>query len=215
MEVSKIKIRTPEKFASRFLSNYLAAGMGRMQKRDIDVLALYLLIADGQYSLPEDIFKAARDLKLTEARVRNLYQEVQLRYLQINEDEAKVELADLIEKKSFEIKGDRIVFIVRNPMLGQWFQEWVAAVEGFTDTSFNRNLVSIDQAVFLKVLQAIAVKDVPNLENEFRAFNKAKGREEKVDLFVKEFIKGAGNGLGGLTTSGLARVLRYLLGVPV
>ena len=100
-------------------------------------------------------------------------------------------------------------------MLGQWFQEWVATVEGFTDTSFNRNLVSLDQDVFLKVLRAIAVEEVPTLEDEFRAFNKAKSREQKIDLFVQEFIKGAGNGVGGLATSGLARVLRYLLGVPV
>ena len=213
--MNDINIRCSESSAKKFLAHYLAAGMGQMQKRDIDVLVLYLLIADGQYDFPGDIFKAARDLKLTEARVRNLYQEVQLRYLQMSEDEAKAELADLIEKKAFEIKGDRIVFIVRNPMLGQWFQEWVATVEGFTDTSFNRNLVNIDQAVFLKVLRAISVDEVPKMADDFRAFNKAKSREEKIGLFVEEFIKGAGNGLGGLTTSGLATVLRYLLGVPL
>ena len=213
--MTKHKIADAEFFASEFLSYYLAAGMGRMQKRDIDVLVLYLLIADGQYSFPGDIFKAARDLKLTEARVRNLYQEVQLRYMQMSEEQAKEALADLVEKKAFEIKGDRIVFIVCNPMLGQWFQEWVATVEGFTDTSFNRNLVNIDQAVFLKVLRAISVDDVPKMAGDFRVFNRAKSREEKIGLFVEEFIKGAGNDLGGLTTSGLATVLRYLLGVPL
>lgn len=145
--MSKIRIENPQSFTAEFLSQYLAAGMGRMQKGDIDVLVLYLQIADGHYDLPQDIFKAARDLKLTEARVRNLYQDVQLRYLQMSEQEAKAALVDLIEKKAFEFQAERIVFIVRNPMLGQWFQDWVATVEGFTDTSFNRNLVSIDQDV--------------------------------------------------------------------
>ena len=78
----------------------------------MDIFLLHLLIQDGQYSFPKDIFKAARELKLTESRVRNLYQEVQLRYQQLEEEQAKSALVELIEKGAFELKRKRFVFIV-------------------------------------------------------------------------------------------------------
>lgn len=120
-----VEIRRPSNFCNTFLEHYLAGGLGRMQKRDIDVLVMHLLISDGRYQFPRDTFKAARELSLTETKIRNLYQEVQLRYQQLPEEEAKALLVELINKKAYEIKGERIVFIVRDPMLGQWFQEWV------------------------------------------------------------------------------------------
>ena len=211
----EIEIRKPSRFCEVFLSNYLAGGLGRMQKRDIDVLVMHLLIADGRYQFPNDIFRAARELSLTEARVRNLYQEVQLRYQQLPEQDAKAALVQLIEKRAFELKGKRLVFVVRDPMLGQWFQEWVASVDGFTDSSFNPNLVSVHHQVFLKVLDNIAVDQVPEFEDELSQFNEAGGRKATLKLFVDEFVKSAGNESGKLGVRALATVLAGLLGVTV
>lgn len=40
---------------------------------------LHLLLAEGRSDLPEDIYCACRELKLTEARLRNLYEAVQVK----------------------------------------------------------------------------------------------------------------------------------------
>lgn len=208
-----IEIHRPTAFCEAFLENYLAGGLGRMQKRDIDILILHLLIKDGRYKFPRDIFKAARELSLTETRLLNLYQEVQLRYQQLLEQDAKAELVKLVRSKAFEIKGNRLVFVVRDPMLGQWFQEWVASVDGFTDSSFNPNLVSIHQKVFLAVLDKIAVNELPEFEGELKQFNEAGGRKGTLRLFVEEFVKAAGNETGKLSVGALATILGGLLGV--
>lgn len=213
--MADINIHGPAAFCENFLKHYLAGGLGRMQKRDIDVLVMHLLIADGRYSFPKDTFKAARELKLTEARLRNLYQEVQLRYRQLKEDEAKEALVTLVRKRAFELKGNRLVFVVRDPMLGHWFQEWVAAVDGFTDSSFNPNLVSVNKDVLLDVLEHIAVGQIPEFEDELQAFNEAGGRKATLRLFVEEFVKAAGNEAGKMSVQALAAILAGLLGVAV
>ncbi len=184
-----------------------------MQKRDIDVLVMHLLMVDGRYQLPRDIYKAARELSLTETRVRNLYQEVQLRYQQLPETEAKAAFVELVRKRSFELKGNRLVFVVRDPMLGQWFQEWVASVDGFTDSSFNPNLVSVNSKVLLDVLDHIAIAEFPEFEEELEAFNEAGGRKPTLRLFVEEFVKSAGNEAGKLSARALATLLAGFLGI--
>lgn len=211
--MTNITIRRPANFCEEFLSNYLAGGLGKMQKRDIDVLVMHLLISDGRYKFPKDLYKAARELSLTEARVRNLYQEVQLRYQQLPEEDAKAAFVDLINKRSFELKGNRLVFVVRDPMLGQWFQEWVARVDGFTDSSFNSNLVSVNKEVLLDVLDNIAANEFPEFENELDAFNEAGGRKATLELFIDELVKAAGKKAGALGATLLAKVLAGFFGI--
>jgi len=206
-------IKDSKGFCSSLLDQYLAGGLGRMQKRDIDILVLHLLIQDGQYSFPMDLFKAARELKLTETRIRNLYQEVQLRYQQLGEDQAKAALVEVIEKGAFELKGKRFVFVVRNPMLGQYFQEWVASVDGFTDSSFNPNLVSISKDVFSKVLEKISVKEIGEFPNRADSFNEQSNRPGVLKLFIEEFAKSAGSEVGKMSVSTLATALGVMLGV--
>jgi hypothetical protein len=208
-----LKIKDSKEFCSSLLVEFLAGGLGRMQKRDIDILVLHLLIRDGQYSFPRDIFKAARELKLTETRIRNLYQEVQLRYQPLGEDQAKAALVELIKNGAFELKGKRFVFVVRNPMLGQYFQEWVASVNGFTDSSFNPNLVSISKDVFSKVLDKISIKEIGNFPDEVESFNEQSNRPGVLKLFIEEFAKSAGSEAGKMSVKALAIALGVILGV--
>jgi len=211
--MSNIKIQDQSAFREVFLKTFLAVGFGRMQKRDIDVLVMHLLISDGIYRFPEDFFKAARELSLTEAKVRNLYQEVQLRYQQLPEEKAKKAFVEIIRKRAFELKGGRMLFIVRDPMLSQWFQEWVACVDGFTDSSFNPNLISINKDILVKVLKNISIEQIPKFEKDLDRFNQPDGRNSKINLFVEEFVRSAGQEAGCLSVQALATVLATFLGV--
>lgn len=213
--MADLRIRNSAKFTVDLLKEYLAGGLGRMQKRDVDVLVLHLLIQDGRYSFPKDIFRAARELKLTEARLRNLYQDVQLRYQQLDEDQAKQAFVELIKKSAFESKNSRLVFVVRNPMLGHFFEEWVADVEGFTDSSFNPNLVSVSSEVLFKVLEKISADNIGEFPEEVEMFNGQPNKPGVLRLFVEEFAKAAGNEAGRMSVKGLAIALGVILGVSV
>lgn len=212
-----IKIKNPRQFTESLLKEYLASGLGRMQKRDIDVLILHLLIQDEQYTFPRDMFKAARELKLTEARLRNLYQDSQLRYRQLDERQAKATLVEIVQKGAFEVKSDRLIFIVRDPMLGLFFEEWVADVDGFTDSSFNSKLVSVSHTVFLKVLENIATEQIPEFprDTDLVKFNNPSDRKGILQLFVEEFAKSAGSEAGKMSVKALASALKIILGLTI
>ena len=211
--MAEVEIHRTTRFCEDFLEEYLAGGLGRMQKRDIDVLVMHLLLQDGRYSFPTDIYKACRELKLTETRVRNLYQEAQLRYDQLGEADAKADLVELIRKKAFEVKGNRIVFVVRNPMLGQYFQEWVAAVDGFTDSSFNPHLVTVHKEIFLKILRKISADEIADFPDDLEVFNQAASKPALLDLFVEQLIKSAGTEAGRMSATALAKGLAIIFGM--
>lgn len=186
-----------------------------MTKFDTEVLVLYLLIRDGRYSLPQDLFRVCRDLKLTETRARNLWQRVQMVYMQYDLDEAKRQFVRLVSSESLERRGDRITFIIRDPLLRQYFEEWVAACDGFTDSSFNKNLVTISTDLLQCVIEKLAVVEFEDVAGRFTGelavLNDAVDMKTLLREFTKKFAGGAGDTAGRLTVNALAVGLQKLI----
>ena len=212
-----MKLNQPSQFAEVFLERYLHDGLGRMQKRDIDVLVFYLLLQDGQYNLPDDIFKAGRELGLTETRVRNLYQDVQLRFMQYDEDEAMRQLVEVVETGAIERSGEKLTFIIRDPLLRQYFEEWVAAEDGFTDSRFNKNLVVVTVDVLTRVLSRLGTEDTERirvaLPPEFGDALASPDRPGLMSAFTQEFARAAGKETGSLSVQLIGTGLRAILGL--
>jgi hypothetical protein len=220
--MSKIHLQDPTNFSETFLDEYCKNGLGSgFSKRDVDVLVFFLLLQDKRYTLPEDIFKACRELKLSETKVRRLYQDAQLRYMQYDEEEAKKRFVAVVESGAIEKKGDKLTFTIREPLLRQYFEEWVAKEKGFTDTSFNKNLVTLSTNTFYKVLDHLANPDMPmdkikhQLEKEGK-FEKdilkdANDRQSLLRLFSEEFAKSAGREAGALSIKAAAKALGLMI----
>ena len=212
-----MKLNDPENFAEAFLTQYLANGLGGLAKRDTEVLVLHLLLADGRYNLPEDIYRACRELKLTETRLRSLYEAVQLKHQPYTYEEVKERLVQIVASGSIETKGDKLVFIIRDPLLRQHFEEWVAAQHGFTDSSFNKNLVVVSRETFAAVLDHLAVEDLDTInallpsELSETPDDTRHTRSSFIQLFVDEFAKSAGKQGGSISVQTLATGLRALL----
>lgn len=157
--MNTLKIEDPDKFCELFLAEYFKNGLGvGFSKRDLDVLIFYLLLKDGRYNMPADIYKVCRDFKLSETKVRNLFQDVQLRYNQYDENIAKKKFIEVVKSGSVELRENKLTFIIRDPLLRQYFEEWVAEVNGFTDSSFNRNLVTVSKKTFSMILDSIFIE---------------------------------------------------------
>ncbi len=190
-----LKIEDPDKFCDLFLAEYLKNGLGvGFSKRDLDVLIFYLLLKDGRYNMPADIYKVCRDFKLSETKVRNLYQDVQLRYNQYDEKIAKERFITIVESGAIELKGDKLTFTIREPLLRQYFEEWVAEVCGFTDSSFNKNLVTISKDTFSKILDSILIDSEYDIMTIKSKINDILNEQEyppelKNETSRKEFIR--------------------------
>jgi len=193
--MNTLKIEDPDKFCELFLAEYLKNGLGvGFSKRDLDVLIFYLLLKDGRYNMPADIYKVCRDFKLSETKVRNLYQDVQLRYNQYDEKIAKERFITIVESGAIELKGDKLTFTIREPLLRQYFEEWVAEVCGFTDSSFNKNLVTISKDTFSKILDSILIDSEYDIMTIKSKINDILNEQEyppelKNETSRKEFIR--------------------------
>jgi hypothetical protein len=187
-----LKIEDPDKFCDLFLAEYFKNGLGvGFSKRDLDVLIFYLLLKDGRYNMPADIYKVCRDFKLSETKVRNLFQDVQLRYNQYDEKIAKKKFIEVVKSESVELRGNKltfITFIIRDPLLRQYFEEWVAKVNGFTDSSFNRNLVTVSKKTFSMILDTIFIESKYDI-----AYIKDKIENASLDMDKKHYIEESKN----------------------
>jgi len=147
--------------------------------------------------MPADIYKVCRDLKLSETKVRNLYQDVQLRYNQYDEKIAKKKFIEVVKSGSVELRGNKltfITFIIRDPLLRHYFEEWVAEVCGFTDSSFNKNLVTISKVTFSKILDSILIDSEYDIMTIRSKINDILNEQEyppelKNETSRKEFIR--------------------------
>ncbi|MCM8530227.1 MAG: hypothetical protein NE330_03625 [Lentisphaeraceae bacterium] len=186
----KVKLNNAEKFAEVFLDHYLARGMGSLQKRDLDVLVFSLLLDDGVFGEELNTFKAARLLQLSEAKVRNLYFDSQLKYDHYTDEQAIEDFIELVSKGLFEASSGHVTFIIREPMFKQYFEEWVSNHNGFTDSSFNKQLVKVSRDLLVEILCSLikSPDKVKELAIHFMPEEQEYSLKGTIQTYVEKFL---------------------------
>jgi hypothetical protein len=139
-----------ERFVGDLISEYVERGFGTLAKRDLEVFLFHLLHKHGYFGDKLDFFQMSKMLRISETKVRNLYQDVQLRYNMYTEDQAKERFVQLLESGRFDVdpgRGYRLQ--IRDPLLRQFVEEWVDSVNGISDSSFSPTIIVIPREVFL------------------------------------------------------------------
>lgn len=156
-----------QNFVEDLLEEYITKSFGTLSKRDLEVLLFHLLIKHGHFGKQINYFEISKTLRISESRVRNLYQDVQLRYNLYSDEEAREHFIQIIEKNKFDKDSqDRYRFQIRDPLLRQYIEEWVESVNGIMDSSFSPTLVIISRDVFIDILQKFSPhKTLSDLRN--------------------------------------------------
>lgn len=148
-----ITLNRGKEFADKFIKKLLENGFDFMKEKEMKVYILYLLLEDGQFINENgdiDFHKISLNLKISEAKVRNLIYEVELKY-KTNHNFLN-ELINIIEKGRYEVEGEKIKFAVYNPMIKQYFENEIRNLNGISDGSFSKHIVTISKATFEKLL---------------------------------------------------------------
>lgn len=189
-----------------------------MAKRDLDLLFLFALCEDGQYSFPDDFHRACRELRIGESKLRSMLKDMQLRYHPLDSDKAIEKFVDIVRNQEFDVDGSRISFIVRDPILRIYIEEWIAKASCFSDTSFNPNVVKMTHAGFEKLID-FAFKNCSPSNKLPSSIKEALQRQKGKTLgriFMESFCSSAGGKAGTLTIDtiavGLGTVLHGLTG---
>jgi len=196
-----IELNNKPVFADKFISKLLDNGFDFLKEKELKVYILYLLLEDGQFVNEHgeiDFHEISLALKISETKVRNLIYEVELKYK--NNINFIEKIIELIEKKKFEIDGDKIKFAVHNPLLKQYFEYEIRKLGAISDGSFAKYIVTISKSTFEKLLLKLygnsnkieeIVKDLPEEKRE-----ELKNKENFFKEFVKEFFIEFGKGFG-------------------
>lgn len=117
------------------------------------------------------------------------------------------------------MKDKRITFTIREPLLRQYFEEWVANEQGFVDSSFNKNLVILSVDTFTRVLDHLANPDLPveGIKDDLKEKENIEisqgphDRQGLIRMFVEEFVKSAGKEGGAWSLKALAFALKSMI----
>lgn len=144
-------IEHSEGFVLDFLKEYLADGIGAMPKKEIDILVMNLLM---KYAgLAE---KGNQELSILlqspVSRIKNLRYEARLKYPP-DADYVKREFLYTLARSQLDFEKDKIVFLIEDEYLRQSIHGRLKSRGMFADSSFNTELIKIDEK-FLKAVIA-------------------------------------------------------------
>lgn len=191
-----IQLKNEAQFAKKFISKLLENGFDYMKERELKIYILYLLLEDGQFVNKNgdiDYHEISLALKISETKVRNLIYEVELKYK--NNHNFVEQLIKIIEEKRYEIAGDKIKFAVYNPLVKQYFEYEIRKLNGVSDGSFAKHIVTISIKTFEKLLLHLyedksskkAEEIIKKLPPELK--DKINDEESLLREFVREFAK--------------------------
>lgn len=133
-------------------------GLGAIHKQDFDALLVYLyskFAHDDKF----DVFLLGEELKLSEARVKSLYQTGFLKFGDTSEAEAWVSISEQISKSRFEvdsIEKEQIRFKLENPGHYRFLQNRVRKLGGTVSYAKSSEIVTISLSTLADSLEAVS-----------------------------------------------------------
>lgn len=179
-----------KKLLSDFMTIYFDKGFGLMNKIEIETL-IYFVLRENML-LEGKCFNDSLKLKIPEAKVRKLIYESQVKYKNNNEETFDAHLrrtiGECLTYAYFVKNNTEIRFAIEDKYLRVALNAKLRANNYFADTSFNKDIISLDEGAFLKMITIL----VPNFQKEIvQEKLTALKIEEKDDIneYVSSFIK--------------------------
>lgn len=175
---------------------YFDKGFGVMNKTEIEILLYQAFRKHGL--LEGKCFNDSLKLQIPEAKARKLIYESQVKYGNRNENELESYLrksvGDCLTHAFFVKNNKEVRFAVEDKYIRVALNAKLRANNYFTDTSFNKDIISLDEEAFIKMVSLL----VPNYQKEvvlekltaveLTAETKEKGVKDIVVEFIKEMM---------------------------
>jgi len=179
-------IKKPKEFVKEFLDEYLSNGIGAKTKREIDILVMNLLM---NYAGLGD--KSNQELSVLlqapASKIKSLRYEARLKYPP-DSDYVKREFLYVLTKSQVDFEKGKIIFAIEDEFLRHAIQGQLKAMGRFADSSFNTELVKIDEAALETVIKELYGKEIAA---DFRnGFDEMKSQLEGAEGVAAELSDG-------------------------
>ena len=179
-----------------FTNVYFDKGFGVMNKTEIETLFYYVLRKHDL--LTGKCFDDSLKLQIPEAKARKLIYESQVKYENRNQEDmdcyVRKAVGECLTHASFVKNNKEIRFAIEDKYLRVALNAKLRANNYFADTSFNKDIISLDEASFIKMVTLL----VPNFQKDqvlekltaVELADEIKEQEAKdiVVSFIKELI---------------------------
>lgn len=170
-----------------FFSVYFEKGFGVMNKTDIETL-LYHVLKEGEL-LNGKCFDDSLALQISEAKARKLNYDSKVKYLYRNQEEVDVylkkEIGRYLKKARFSSNGKEIIFAIEDKYLRVALNAKMRAEGDFSDSSFNKDIVSLDKETFYEMISSLLSEcEVKEIEKNLTAVPVDKSRGEILKRFI-------------------------------
>lgn len=159
------------KFAENILGELSKLPFGSLPKSELDLIILHSIIeSNGGYENINRIeFQNA--LKLSQTKFKNKVLEAQLRF-----DKTNIKVEDYLKKNIIEIDVEKLIIedkylilYISNPLLLDNLKTYLDSKHIINDTSFNKNIVKIENKGLLKILvDLLEKKQLKKIEDKFK-----------------------------------------------
>lgn len=161
------------KFAESILDQLSKLPFGSIPKTELELVILHSIIESngGYQDLYTNSLVLQRELKLSQTKFKNKVLEAQLRF-----DKTNIKVEDYLKNRILETSVDELiieekylVLYISNPLLLDNIKTYFDSKQIINDTSFNKNIVKIENKGLLKILiDILDDKQLKKIEDKFK-----------------------------------------------
>lgn len=161
------------KFIDSLFNELTKLPFGSLPKSELELAILHSIIeSNGGYeNLSHNSLSLQKSLKLSQTKFKNKVLEAQLRF-----DKSCISPEDYLRKSILEINVDELiieekyfVLYISNPLLLDNIKTYFDSKQIINDTSFNKNIVKIENKGLLKILiDILNDKQIKKIEDKFK-----------------------------------------------
>lgn len=211
-KIKKLDDKNAKSLLVDFMEVYMDKGFGMMNKTDIETLIYHVFKKYGLLS--GKCFDDSFALQISEAKARKMIYESQVKYAGLDRDNLMLYLrksvGELLTHAYLSKNGKEIRFAIEDKYLRVALNAKLRSNHYFADTSFNKDIVSLDENAFSEMIILL----VPNFQKDdvlkkvtaitVEEDVKAKDNPE----FVKDIVKQI---MASLSVEGLNQLGSYLI----
>lgn len=145
-------------FADFFFDEYLVKrNFGSMTKTDFEVMVYSFLKSSVLSAMTSNERSIA--LKISRAKVTNLDYQSSLKYSDNTDEKLMPKVIECIQKAQFSRDGNKVQFVVEEKIVWNFINSKLYEINAFNDTSFNKDIVSIDILFFAQFVDKYIFAD--------------------------------------------------------
>ena len=169
----------------KFIDDYLKRGFGSMTKRDFEVFIMHQLL-QGKLKGKSN-YEISRELRISEAKVKNLIYEVSLKY-DTDVEAQKERLISLLKRVHIYAANSNVMFVVEDVATRNYLNQLLKEEGRTLDYKQNSEFIVLKREDFITLLEKLFTEQEKQRISDHAGFN-LDGDEGPLDKGFKDYMR--------------------------